>query len=97
MKIKTRVGYRLSNNFQLRTWVYKNLNHKTLASQAEGSIETKAGRLVGLADCYAIIALADNATFLLAVNRIAAFRSHSAIITNMIISCRGSNGRASAP
>ena len=35
---------------------------------------TKAGRLVGLSDCYAVIALADNATFLLAVNRIAAFR-----------------------
>ena len=31
----------------------------------------KAGRLVGLVDCYAVIALADNATFLLAVNRIA--------------------------
>ena len=28
----------------------------------------------GLADCYAVIVLADNATFLLAVNRIAAFR-----------------------
>ena len=32
-------------------------------------INGKAGRLVGLADCYAAIALADNATFLLAVNR----------------------------
>ena len=34
----------------------------------------KAGLLVGSADCYAAIVLADNATFLLAVNRIAAFR-----------------------
>ena len=34
----------------------------------------KAGRLVGLADCYAVTVLADNATFLLAVNRIAPFR-----------------------
>ena len=57
----------------------------------------KAGRLVGFADCYAVIVLADNATFLLAVNRIAAFRSHSAIIAIVIISCRGSVGRASAP
>ena len=43
----------------------------------------KAGQLVGLADCYAVIVLADNATFLLAVNRIAAFRSDSAIITHL--------------
>ena len=42
----------------------------------------KAGRLVGIADCYAAIVLADNATFLLAVNRITAFRRHSAIIPN---------------
>ena len=34
----------------------------------------KAGRLVGLADRYAAIVLADNATFLLAVNCIAAPR-----------------------
>ena len=34
----------------------------------------KAGRLVGLADCYAVIVLADNVTFLLDVNRIATFR-----------------------
>ena len=33
----------------------------------------KAGRLVGLADCFAVIVLADNATFLLAENRIPAF------------------------
>ena len=33
----------------------------------------KAGRLVCLADCYAAIVLADNATLLLVVNRIAAF------------------------
>ena len=56
----------------------------------------KAGRLVGLADCYSVIVLADNATFLLAVNRIAAFRLHSAIITNVISSSRGSAGRSSA-
>ena len=35
-------------------------------------VDGKAGRLVGLAYCYAVIVLADNATFLLAVNRIAA-------------------------
>ena len=57
----------------------------------------KAGRLVGLADCYAAIALADNATFLLAVNRIAAFRWHPAIIAYVIISSCGSVGSASAP
>ena len=57
----------------------------------------KAGRLVGLADCYAVIALADNATFLLAVSRIAAIWSHSAIMHKITISSYGSAGRASAP
>ena len=33
----------------------------------------KAGQLVGLADCYAVLVLADNATFLSAVNRIPAY------------------------
>ena len=33
----------------------------------------KAGRLVGKADCYAVVAIADNTTFSLAVNHIAAF------------------------
>ena len=47
---------------------------------AETKCPSKAGRLVGLADCYAAIVLADSATFLLAVNRIAAFRLHSAVI-----------------
>ena len=42
---------------------------------------TKAGWLVGLADCYAAIVLADKATFLLAANRIAAYRQHFAITT----------------
>ena len=59
-------------------------------------IYSKAGRLVGLADCYAVIVIADNATFLLALNRIAAFRPHSAIISYISISSRGSVGRASA-
>ena len=58
---------------------------------------SKAGRLVGLAGCYAAIVLADNATFLLAVNRIAAFTWHSAITPVVIISSCGSVGRASAP
>ena len=40
----------------------------------------KAGWLVGLADCYAVIVLDDDATFLLAANRIAAFRSYTAIM-----------------
>ena len=34
---------------------------------------SKAGRLVGLADSYAVLVLAGNATFFLAENRIAAF------------------------
>ena len=38
---------------------------------------TKAGRFVGLADCYAVIALANNATFLLAVNRMVAFHTQA--------------------
>ena len=59
-------------------------------------IYSKPGRLVGLADCYAVIVIADNATFLLAVNRIAAFRRHSAVILHIIIRCRGTVGRASA-
>ena len=56
-------------------------------------------RLGGLsaADCYAVIVLADSATFLLAVNRIAAFRLHSAIIPMIIIRSRGSVGSTSAP
>ena len=57
----------------------------------------KAGRLVGLAGCYAVIALADNATFLLAVNRIAAFRQHSAIMHPFTMTSRGAVGRVSAP
>ena len=47
--------------------------------------EFKAGRLVGLVDSYAVIVLADNATFLLAVNRISAFRQHSAIMLKLIM------------
>ena len=39
---------------------------------------TKAGQLVGLAYCYAVIVLADNATFSLAVNRIVAFCTQAA-------------------
>ena len=38
------------------------------------SIPVKAGRLVGLADSYAVLVLADNAKFLLAVNRIVTLR-----------------------
>ena len=34
----------------------------------------KAGRFVSLVNCYAALVLADNATFLLAVNRAVAFR-----------------------
>ena len=36
-------------------------------------VPAKAGRFVGLANCCAVIALADNATFLMAVNRSVAF------------------------
>ena len=45
---------------------------------------------------HAVIVLADSATFLLAVNRIAAFRSYSAVIQYLIIGCRGAVGRWSA-
>ena len=57
---------------------------------------SKAGRLVGLADSCAVIVLADSATFLLAVNCMAAFRSHSAVMLCIVISCCGSVGWASA-
>ena len=56
----------------------------------------KAGRLVGFADCYAVIVLADNATFLFALNRMAAFPSDFAIIAHNTTRGRGSVGRASA-
>ena len=36
-------------------------------------VHGKTGRLVGLADCYTVIVLADNATILLAANCIEAF------------------------
>ena len=38
----------------------------------------KAGQFVGKAGCYAVVASADSATFSLAVNRMAAFRTHFA-------------------
>ena len=87
----------LWNDLKTIHWVSANLIklffHTFLKLQVEKS---KAGRLVGLAECYAVMVLADNAKFLLAVNRIAAFRSHSAItyITNEDICSRGSVGRA---
>ena len=55
-------------------------NYAQILCLRDRFVVAKAGRFVGLADCYAVIALADNATFLLVVNRIAAFRSHFAII-----------------
>ena len=55
--------------------VHTTLPHVYFEYPATSGLFCKAGRLVGLADCYAAIVLADNATFLLAVNRIAAFRS----------------------
>ena len=57
----------------------------------------KAGRLVGIAGSYADLVIADNATILLAVNRIAAYRPDSAIVAHTIIWSRGSVGRATAP
>ena len=63
---------------------------------ASEKVCAKARRLVGLAYCYAVIVLADNATFLLAVSRIAAFRLHSAIISCVTTRSSGSVGRASA-
>ena len=59
----------------------------------------KAGRLVGKADCCAVASIADNATFLLAANRMAAFRSQSQIRQHCPfdnICCCGSTGRPSA-
>ena len=43
---------------------------------------TKAGWFVGKAGCYAVVALADNATFSLAVNRMVAFQTvpHTGLI-----------------
>ena len=41
------------------------------------TVHCKAGRFVGSVDCYAVIVLADNATFLLAVNLMVAFRPQS--------------------
>ena len=38
----------------------------SVAGLCASSVKAKAGRLVGLADCYAVIVLADNATLLLA-------------------------------
>ena len=60
-------------------------------------VVSKAGQLVGIAGCYADIVIADNATFLLAVNHIAAYRADSAIITLVIMCSRGSVGIATAP
>ena len=62
-------------------------------------VVSKAGRFVGITDCYAAIVLADNTTSLLAVNcRVAnrtqaPNRSHYSII---ISGCRGTTARASA-
>ena len=59
--------------------------------------EAKAGRFVGLANCYAVIVLADNT--ILAVNSMVAFRPQSANrwhYAMLIICCRSSAGRASA-
>ena len=59
----------------------------------------KAGQFVGKADCCAVAAIADNATFLLAANRMAVFRSQSqnqqhCPLDN--ICCCSSTGRPSA-
>ena len=40
-------------------------------------VNAKAGRFVGLADSYAALVVTDNATFLLAANRMVAFRQNS--------------------
>ena len=98
-------------NHGLETWNRLDIHNAELTHQVpteeqgcprhdqrtSGYHNCKAGRLVGFADCYAVIVLADNATFLLAVNRIAASRSDSAIITHKTTRSRGSVGRASAP
>ena len=45
-------------------------------------VSPKAVRFVGKAGCYVVVALADSAKFLLAVNLMAAFCTH--IIANLI-------------
>ena len=89
----------LFNSVQLSTKYTSIVCRHSLQLRQEiefGFEKLKAGRIVGIADSYAVIVLADSATFLLAVNRIAALRSDSAVIIGLIISCRGSDGRASA-
>ena len=44
-------------------------------------VTIKAGRFVGLADCYAAKVLVDNAAFLF-VNSVVAFRTQAAIRSN---------------
>ena len=62
-------------------------------------VDSKAGRFVGIANCYAPIVLADNTTSLLAVNRRVAHRTQApnrSYYSIIISDCRGSTGRASA-
>ena len=68
-----------------------NENYEPASLSGENNFISSVVRLGG---CYEAIVLADNATFVLAVNRIAAFRVHSAIIPNVITRSRGSVGRA---
>ena len=54
-------------------WCYDNSYHICNLKLA-----AKAGRFVGKAGCYAVLVLADNATFSLAVNCMAAYRTQPA-------------------
>ena len=67
----------LIGSMQLWLYIIYKLTSQTRTAHAP---HAKAGRFVGLADCYAaiVLAVADNVTFLLAVNRMVAFRSQSA-------------------
>ena len=65
----------LIGSLQLWLYIIYKLTSQTRTAHAP---HTKAWRFVGLADCYAAMVLANNATFSLAVNRMVTFRSQSA-------------------
>ena len=86
----------LIGSMQLWLYIIYKLTSQTRTVHA---LHTKAGRFVGLADCYAAIVLADNATFSLAVNRMVTFLPQSSNrwhYVKLISCCRGSSGTASA-
>ena len=71
------LNYLTKHKLGSKTWVWVVLKYWYLTFVTTEGGCTKAGRLVGFADCYAAIVLGDNATFLLAVNRMVAFRKQT--------------------